>query len=154
MSNHFFCNFAKYWQGRYRSVTRWITRIAWFRERSYKYFQICGNVLGIITLLIIDVSGLIIMNDNHLYIKVGICEPPPFLLFDKLFKVISTLAHVTCCNLNPLGFKNQAEFSVVTVCFRSLFILKPMLLKNMFSTFAISVGCVTICPSFTSYCVS
>ena len=90
------------------------------------------------------------MNDNHLYIKVGICVTPPFLLFDKLFKVISTLSHVTCCNLNPLGFKNQAKFSVVTVCFRSLFILKLMLLKNMFSTFDIFVGCVTICPSFTS----
>ena len=59
-------------------------------------FQICGNVLVLITLLIIVVSGLIIMNDNHLYIiKVGICVTPPFSLFDKLFKVISTLAHVT-----------------------------------------------------------
>ena len=70
------------------------------------------------------------MNDNHLYIKVGICVTPPFLLFDNLFKVNSTLAHVTCCNSNPLGFKNQAKFSVGTVCFRSLFILKPMLLKK------------------------
>ena len=74
------------------------------------------------------------MNDNQLYIKVGICVTPPFVLFDKLFKVISILAHVTCCNINLLGFKNQAEFSVITVCFRSLFILKPMLLKNTFST--------------------
>ena len=64
------------------------------------------------------------MNDNHLYIKVGICVTPPFLLFDKLFKVISTLAHVTCCNLNPLGFKNQAEFSVVTGFFQIIIYFK------------------------------
>ena len=48
------------------------------------------------------------MNDNHLYIKVGIFLTQPFLLFDKLFKVIGTLAHVTCCNLNPLGFQKPS----------------------------------------------
>ncbi len=111
-------------------------------------------MLGIMSRLIRKVRGLRIFGGKSVYINDGIWHLPPFLLFFKFLIIFAISQHVTLQNLKPERFNFQYVSDFGLLILSELFISGPMSVKNLFKTFAISSGSVTVILLYVSSVIS